>query len=201
MASSTVGCNFSAYCRAQNLSWSPMHNPVILKHKDYRYFQGNNFGLQWSNTSKRNFVVYASNVPPEDALPSKPSSNSFINQILGVVMTVILPFLSNKLGPFWIFKNKIEDTVETVEQIVNAVEKVAEQVDKVAEDITDDLPEGKLKDILDFVEDMAEKTADSADSIGDFIDKVQEAGERVEALVDSLDDEAEESPKEATAQK
>ncbi|KAK4391120.1 hypothetical protein Sango_2175300 [Sesamum angolense] len=96
---------------------------------------------------------------------------------------------------------KIESTVETVEQIVNAVEKVAEQVDKVTEDITDDLPEGKLKQLLDFVEDMAEKTADTADSIGDIIDKVQEAGEKVEAIVDSLDGEEEQTPKVADIQK
>lgn len=146
-------------------------------------------------------MVYSSNVPPEAPVPSEPSSNSFINQILGVLTTIVVPFLSSKLGPFWIFKNKIESTVETVEQIVNVVEKVAEQVDKVTEDITDDLPEGKLKELLDFVEDMAEKTADTADSIGDIIDKVQEAGEKLESIVDSLDGEEEQTPKVADIQK
>ncbi|KAL0326225.1 UNVERIFIED_CONTAM: hypothetical protein Sradi_5191800 [Sesamum radiatum] len=201
-------CNFPArYCTPPpptTLSFSPLQNPVTLKHRNQTHFQGNNLRLQWSNNvSKWRFVVYSSSVPPEAPLPSEsePSSNSFINQILGVLMTIVVPFLSNKLGPLWIFKNKIESTVETVEQIVNAVEKVAEQVDEVTEDITDDLPEGKLKQLLDFVEDTAEKTADTADSIGDIIDKVQEAGEKVEAIVDSLDDEEEQTPKVADIQK
>ncbi|CAA2983306.1 cold shock 2-like [Olea europaea subsp. europaea] len=55
--------------------------------------------------------------------------------------------------------DKIESGIETVEQIVEVVEKVAEEVDKVAEDIADDLPDGKLKNVVDFVEEMAEKTA------------------------------------------
>lgn len=42
---------------------------------------------------------------------------------------------------------------------MEVVEKVAEEVDKVAEDIADDLPDGKLKNVVDFVEEMAEKTA------------------------------------------
>ncbi|KAK4429682.1 hypothetical protein Salat_1268800 [Sesamum alatum] len=207
MATSSASCNFNfpRYSTPPTtLSFSPLHNSVTLKHRNQTHFQGNNnLGLQWSNNvSKRRFVVYSSSVPPEAPLPSESSSNSFINQILGVLMTMVVPFLSNKLGPFSIFKNKIESTVETVEQIVNVVEKVAEQVDKVTEDITDDLPEGKLKELLDFVEDMAEKTADTADSIGDIIDKVQETGEQIESFVDSLDDgEEDETPKIADVQK
>ncbi|KAL0438057.1 UNVERIFIED_CONTAM: hypothetical protein Slati_2288700 [Sesamum latifolium] len=210
MATSSARCNCNSNFPARHstppppttLSFSPWQNAVALKHRNQAHFQGNSLRLQWSdNVGKRRFVVYSSNVPPEAPLPSEPSSNSFITQILGVLTTIIAPFMSSKLGPFWIFKNKLESTVETVEQIVNAVEKVAEQVDKVTEDITDDLPEGKLKELLDFVEDMAEKTAETADSLGDIIDRVQEAGEKVESIVDSLDDEEEQTPKVADVQK
>lgn len=57
--------------------------------------------------------------------------------------------------------------------MVEAVEKAAEEVEKVAEDIADDLPEGgKLRKAVDFVEKLAERTANDAGVVDDFIDKV-----------------------------
>ncbi|KAL0314283.1 UNVERIFIED_CONTAM: hypothetical protein Sangu_2272700 [Sesamum angustifolium] len=58
------------------------------------------------------------------------------------------------------------------------------EVDKIAEDISDDLPQGKLKDLVDFVENMAGKTAKTADSLDNIIDKVQEAEDKVEDIVE-----------------
>lgn len=53
------------------------------------------------------------------------------------------------------------------------MEKAAEEVEKVAEDIADDLPEGgKLRKAVDFVEKLAERTANDAGVVDDFIDKV-----------------------------
>lgn len=53
------------------------------------------------------------------------------------------------------------------------MEKAAEEVEKVAEDIADDLPEGgKLRQAVDFVEKLAERTANDAGVVDDFIDKV-----------------------------
>ena len=59
-----------------------------------------------------------------------------------------------------------------MEATTDIVEKVAEQVEKVADDIGNHLPKGGLKDALEFVEDIAEDTADGAHSAGEFIDKV-----------------------------
>ena len=59
-----------------------------------------------------------------------------------------------------------------MEATTDIVEKVAEQVEKVADDIGNHLPKGRLKDALEFVEDMAEDTADGAHVAGEFIDKV-----------------------------
>ncbi|KAG6435956.1 hypothetical protein SASPL_100837 [Salvia splendens] len=104
--------------------------------------------------------------------------------ILGLVVSFILPFFTNKWGPLWVIKNKLENAVQTVENIVEAVEKVADSVDKIAEDIADDLPEGsKLRDLVEKVESLAEKTAKTADSLDDVIDKVQEAGDHVDDIV------------------
>ncbi|PIN11379.1 hypothetical protein CDL12_16001 [Handroanthus impetiginosus] len=202
MASSSIGTYFTPHIRDQSrtLSWNPMPKYVTLKHTDQVYFQEKNFGLRLDDMRIRNFVVCANSVPPQAPVPSKPSSNSLINQIMRVLMAIVLPFLTNKFSPLWIFKNKIEDKVETVEQVANVVEEVAEQVDKVAEDVADDLPEGNLKNIVDFVDDVAEKAAESADSVEDFIDKVQEAEKQVESFAESLDDEAEESAKKKSSQ-
>ncbi|KAL0438058.1 UNVERIFIED_CONTAM: hypothetical protein Slati_2288800 [Sesamum latifolium] len=139
------------------------------------------------------FVVYANSVPGAP-LPSGPPSKS-MSWILGLVVSFILPFFTNKWGPLWVIKNRIDTAVQTVEDIVEAVEKVAGQVDKIAEDIADDLPQGKLKDLVDFVEDMAEKTAKTADSLDNIIDKVQEAEDKVEDIVEAAVKEATTSSK------
>lgn len=67
---------------------------------------------------------------------------------------------------------EVETVIDTVETVADIVEKVAEQVEKVADNIGDHLPEGRLKDALEFVEDIAEDTADGARLTGEFIDKV-----------------------------
>lgn len=63
--------------------------------------------------------------------------------------------------------------MQTTEDVAEAVEKVAEKVEKVAEDIAENLPKGgKLRETVDFVEKLAERTAKDAGAIDDFIDKV-----------------------------
>ncbi|CAA2989531.1 Hypothetical predicted protein [Olea europaea subsp. europaea] len=155
-----------------------------------------NYGFFSFSFRFRNFAVYASSAPGAP-LPSGPPSNSIRSWILGMVVSIILPFFTHKWGPLWVIKNRIENALQTVENVVDVVEKVAEEVDKIAEDIVDELPEGQLKNIAHFVEDIAEKTAKNADSIGDLIDKVQEAEEKVECIVESITDEAKKSPTEA----
>ncbi|KAL6512032.1 hypothetical protein OROGR_021629 [Orobanche gracilis] len=103
--------------------------------------------------------------------------------IIGLVVTFVLPFLTNKWGALWELKNKVLGAVQTVEDIVEAVERVAEKVDEIAEEIGDDLPQGKLKDLVELVEHVAEKTAKTADSLDNVIDKVQEAEVQVEDMI------------------
>lgn len=71
------------------------------------------------------------------------------------------------------FADDVDTAVETIEGIVEAVEKVAEIVDMVAEEISDDLPAGgRLKRVVDLLEDVAEAAAKDAHKVGDVIDKV-----------------------------
>ncbi|CAI9755824.1 unnamed protein product [Fraxinus pennsylvanica] len=201
MASFIVGSSLStgfhvrSNSRVQTLSWNPISKLGFSKQKDQCCFWSKS-SVECNNKNTRSIVVYASSVPGAP-LPSGPPSNSIWSWILGILVSVVLPFFTHKLGQLGVLKNRIENAVEQVEQIVEVVEKVAEKVDKIADDIMDDLPEGQLKNIVNYVEDMAEKTAKSADSIGDLIDKVQEAEDQMESFVESLDDEARKSPTEA----
>ncbi|GER49207.1 plastid-targeted protein 4 [Striga asiatica] len=148
-------------------------------------------------TKRNSFAVYANSVPGAP-LPSGPPPNSHsLSWIIGLVISLILPFFTNKWGPLWVIKNRIENAVQRVEDVVEAVEKVAEKVDEIAEDIADDLPQGKLKDLVEMIENVAEKTAKTADSLDNVIDKAQEAEERLEEIVaESLAKMPENSPKE-----
>ncbi|KAK8484563.1 hypothetical protein V6N11_028880 [Hibiscus sabdariffa] len=57
---------------------------------------------------------------------------------------------------------------------MDIAEKVAEQMEKVADDIGNHLPDGRLKDALQIVEDMAQNTAEGAHVTGELISKVEE---------------------------
>lgn len=61
---------------------------------------------------------------------------------------------------------------ETVEKIADTVGKVAKEVDKATEDLAEALPEGGLKQVVSFVEDLAEEAAKDAQKVEDLMDKV-----------------------------
>ncbi|KAK6114826.1 hypothetical protein DH2020_007095 [Rehmannia glutinosa] len=188
------------YPRSQALYWSPISRLSFLNSTEKMGSFGNKMRLQSNNSHFRNsFGVYANSVPG-DPLPSGPPSNSHKSWILGLVVSFVLPFFTNKWGPLWVLKNRIENAVQTVEDIAEAVEKVAAEVDKIAEDMADDLPQGKLKNLVELVENVAEKTAKTADSLDNVIDKIQEAQDEVEDIVESLAKQAKNPPKEAKDQ-
>ncbi|GFP86465.1 hypothetical protein PHJA_000790300 [Phtheirospermum japonicum] len=70
------------------------------------------------------------------------------------------------------------------EKIADAVGKVAEEVDKAAEDIGEALPEGGLKKVVAFVEDLAEETVKDAQKVEDLMDKVEEMNDKLEAILE-----------------
>lgn len=132
------------------------------------------------NTQRRKFSVNSGGVEPSNPLPPQPPSSKYLNWIIGVVLSIIVPSTSSTWGPFLQFKKDVDTAVETVEEIAEVVEKVSEIVDTVAEKISDELPEGgKLKKVVDILEDVAEATAEDARTVGDAIDKFQEVEEKV----------------------
>ncbi|MBA0555851.1 hypothetical protein Golob_026002 [Gossypium lobatum] len=107
-------------------------------------------------------------------------------------MSIILPFWRSKWGPLLKLKDEVETIIDKAEEVTDIVEKVAGQVEEVADDIGNHLPEGRLKNALQFVEDMAQNTADGARLAGDLIDKVEEVEGKVETWMgeNSIDEEA-----------
>ncbi|PIN13011.1 hypothetical protein CDL12_14370 [Handroanthus impetiginosus] len=188
------------FIRSITRLYSPYHMPrlilspntEVLKHHrqilvtqslGYRCLSNYTRMQKCYNTHRRNFSVY-NNAQPGSPLPSKPPSSSLINWILGIVLSIALPFTSDKWGPLLKIKKEVDTTVETIEDIVEVVEKVAEVVDEVADGISGDLPAGGiLKKVVDTVEDVAEETAKDAQVVVDAIDKFQEVEKKVENIV------------------
>ncbi|XP_009780660.1 uncharacterized protein LOC107785590 [Nicotiana tabacum] len=205
---SSTSINHACWSRYRyySISLYPIFSFKILKNKDVSSFGdqynnslsflGSRKGLLTSDKIKRKFVV-SSNGQPGGPFPSPPSSNPFNGWLIGILLSIILPFFRNKWGSLLQLKNKVEDVIETVEEVVEEVENVAEEVDKVAEEIGKDLPEGLLKDTLKAVENFSEETAKFAHAAGDIIDKVQDvelkAENRVKSSVESGTDEVNKS--------
>ncbi|KAB2082931.1 hypothetical protein ES319_A05G231300v1 [Gossypium barbadense] len=141
-------------------------------------FQPLGSGLRFQITVRHSYTVFCnSSVEQGPVIPSSPAPapGSWKPWILGFLM------------------KEAETVIETVETVTDIVEKVAEQVEQVADKVGDSLPEGKLKDALEIVEDMAEGTVNDARIVGEFIDKVDQVEEELESLIkpNSGDDEEE----------
>ncbi|CAI9755857.1 unnamed protein product [Fraxinus pennsylvanica] len=153
----------------------------------------NNTSLVAKSGKIKRIWVVRSSVEPGPPTPSGPPFDP-LNWILGIIISVVIPFIGQKWAPV---KNKIDAALNKVEYVVEAVEKVAGKVEKVAEDIADDLPAGgELRKVVDFVERVAERVAKDAGLMDDFIDEVQEKEEKLESLVQSLEEKEREEEKE-----
>ncbi|KAL1547528.1 hypothetical protein AAHA92_15872 [Salvia divinorum] len=103
-----------------------------------------------------------------------------------------LPEMSSLLSPSQGYRRgfpltiheQLDMAAQTVENIADAVEKVAERVEHAAEELEESLPEGRLKEVVHFVEHLAEETAEEADKIGDLMDKVEEIDDKLEEFLD-----------------
>ncbi|KAL0445913.1 UNVERIFIED_CONTAM: hypothetical protein Slati_1719200 [Sesamum latifolium] len=109
---------------------------------------------------------------------SLPGDNPWITGIAGLLVTV--PFLVQRLLTL---TKEVDMAAETVEKIADTVGKVAEEVDKVAEEIAEALPEGGLKKMVSFVEDLAEETTKDAQMVEDLMDKVEELDDKLDAIL------------------
>ncbi|KAI4388714.1 hypothetical protein MLD38_001019 [Melastoma candidum] len=135
----------------------------------------------------RDLVVRSSVDPGSPPLPSDPSG-SWKMWLLGVIVSVVLPFFSSKWGPLLKLKNEVEAVVEKAELVTETIEKVAEGVEKVAEEIEERLPEGgKLRAAVEAVDKVAKAAAKGAELAGDVIDKVEEVEKDVDSFMEAND--------------
>ncbi|KAF5468116.1 hypothetical protein F2P56_012295 [Juglans regia] len=185
---------------------------LITSKRDIRScFLGNGRSVQFlsiglgdliASSTKLGDMAVDSSSQPGPLVPSDPSPDSWKIWVVGVIATVVLPFLGIKFGPFMQFKKQVDSAVQMAEDVAEAVEKVADQVGKVAEDIADDLPgSGKLKDAATFIENLAKETAKAAHLADELIDEVQEVEEKVDSFIEPGTDQVKETPKEANSQK
>ncbi|XP_056693883.1 uncharacterized protein [Spinacia oleracea] len=137
--------------------------------------------LAWSNIYKtrKNYIgavfeVQGNNKSVQaSAANTGPSGKPWCNWLVGVILSIVLPFASRKWSRILAIKNEIDTVVETVETVVETVETVAKEVAHVAEEMAHQLPEGgKLQNIVCSVANVAEETAKDAHLIDQLIEKV-----------------------------
>ncbi|XP_075484402.1 uncharacterized protein LOC142524343 [Primulina tabacum] len=167
------------YLRSQEISNSS--NPLL---SNFTFNPKHGFQSQvFRNNNKRELTVRSS----VDSGPPAPSGFPFnaLSWVLAIAIAAVVPFINYKWGP--LLKNKIETTLKVTEDLAETVKEVAEVVEKVAEDVAEDLPQGgKLREAVDFVENLAERAAKDAGAIDDFIEKVEEEEKTTESFIESL---------------
>ncbi|XP_034674868.1 uncharacterized protein LOC117906040 isoform X1 [Vitis riparia] len=192
--------------------------PTRLSAVSGRHFLGNQDLKAFSTVgrvasdrnTKMDTTVYCS-TQPGASLPSGPPTNSWEifgrkNWIIGMLLSMVVPLWRFKLGPLLQLKNEVETAMNTTEQIAETIESVAEKVEQVADDIGNHLPEGgKLRQVADFVENVAKETAKGAHLVDAAIEKAEDIEKKVDSLVEEVeqvaDDVEEVVGKEAAEQK
>ncbi|KAH6805539.1 hypothetical protein C2S51_030370 [Perilla frutescens var. frutescens] len=115
------------------------------------------------------------------SLPTVPglSNSPWVAGIVGLAVGV--PFLIQ-----WLLRltKEVDLAAEMAEKIADSVGKVAEEVDKAADDLVEALPEGGLKQVVNYVEDLAEETTKEAQKVEDLMNKVEELDEKLEQLLE-----------------
>ncbi|KAE8725017.1 Detected protein of unknown function [Hibiscus syriacus] len=152
-------------CKFQPAITRFTHFLVISKHmaKRHRIIRNQNLQLLgtsiWlKNTERDNDMVVCCSAGPGSLVPSSPSPGhgSWKLWVLGILLSVVLPFWRSKWAPLLKLKAEAETVIDKVEAVTNTVEKVLEQVEEVADEIGNILPEGRLKDTLEIEENVEE---------------------------------------------
>ncbi|KAL1308864.1 hypothetical protein HN51_050890 [Arachis hypogaea] len=136
-----------------------------------------------------NIIVCASTQPgpPLPVNPSPfPSPSNWKLWVVGTIFTIVMSFSKGKWGPLLLLKEKVETTIEEAERIADVIEEVAERVDKAAEEVVKIIPEGKLRDAVEFVEKVAENVDKIAENAGDTLEKVDDMEDELDSLLKSL---------------
>ncbi|XP_057747464.1 uncharacterized protein LOC130966663 [Arachis stenosperma] len=148
-------------------------------------------------TRKKKLAICA--LPPETPVPIDVTShgqlwdfitNSSLSDwqvwVGGSAVTVLLSFATKgKWGPLLQLQDKLQTTIDQAEKVVDMVEDVAERVEKVAEEAANNLPEGKLQDAAEYIENLAEKIDKSAEMAEAALEKIEDISEQLESFVES----------------
>ncbi|KAL2520196.1 uncharacterized protein Fot_24119 [Forsythia ovata] len=199
MAIAAAGCivGNSSYLRIQQIVSNQSYNFKDYKQISFPCLHKSTKVMQtWDFEEKRNFCVHGS-LKPEAPLPSGQSPPFNFKDasskiwILDMVLKGVLPYFISKCG------HLLKVKVEMAEQIMDLVERVAEEVEKILKIIIKSLPEdGIFTKYMDFVENLAEKIAETAHFFKFFLDEVLKVEKQVVSDPKSLADEALESSEE-----
>ncbi|RDX76398.1 hypothetical protein CR513_43612, partial [Mucuna pruriens] len=182
-------------CSASNVNHPIRHlrfNSKI-KHNIFSVPEKKNLALRFQNdaTRKMNMTVHAEIIPGG---PVDPAMDKKINKIssgrkiriVSTIFTLAVSFISGgKWGPLLRLKEKVETTIDEAQRVVDIIEDVAEGVDKVAEEAVKHLPEGKLRDAVQFVEQVAEQIDNHAELAEDALEKVENMEKEFGSIIES----------------
>ncbi|XP_023762359.1 uncharacterized protein LOC111910767 isoform X1 [Lactuca sativa] len=148
-----------------------------------RYFTSGSQISHRRTKSKMEFIVYASD-QIGDLLPfGIHLPDSWPAWTPGFLLAVIVPFFTNKWGPFAKFKEELDKVEEAVDSVADRVEEMAEKVEHFVDEIGNELPEGSvLKSTLEKVENIADKIGKDAHMVSDIVDKMDEMEAKVEDM-------------------
>ncbi|GFY90085.1 hypothetical protein Acr_07g0002820 [Actinidia rufa] len=112
-------------------------------------------------------------VQPSLPAPHKPIFPKWAKWLLGSILSLVLPFPSQKWKNFLTFEGKVEEVVEEVENVAEVVEKVATTAENVSAKVADKLPDnGKLKEAALLVEELENELSDLETMVKPVIDKI-----------------------------
>ncbi|KAI3513712.1 hypothetical protein L1887_21051 [Cichorium endivia] len=134
--------------------------------------------------SKMEFIVYAGD-QVGDLLPfGIHLPDSWPAWSPGFLLAVVVPFFTNKWGPFAKFKEELDKVEVAVDSVADRVEEMAEKVEHFVDEIGNELPEGSaLKSTLEKVERVADRIGKDAHMVSDIVDKMGEMEAKVENML------------------
>ncbi|KMZ68463.1 hypothetical protein ZOSMA_23G01220 [Zostera marina] len=137
---------------------------------------------------KSNFFTYgrglsttAPPLPPPPTLKQKQPKTFWAKIFMGSFFFSFLPFSwKRKLQEL---EDEVELALDVAEIVVDVVQTVATTAERVSSEVGDDLETGKLKDVLDYVEDFSKEIAENMETAKVGIEKVDDIREEVETLL------------------
>ncbi|NP_001236514.1 uncharacterized protein LOC100500336 [Glycine max] len=131
-----------------------------------------------NNTSTNPKGIKDVKAQPEAPAPASKIFTFFphwLRWVLGMVLSLLLPFWKSYWRKLQIIQAEAEFVVEEAEAVAKVVEKVATVAEKVSEDVAEMLPEnGKLRKAALVVERASKEAAHDAQLTEEFIHKVEE---------------------------